>query len=151
MKYFICGFSGAGKTTLLSKIKDSGEYPDYIFVDLDEWIFSQNPGQESLGDLIESRGWEWFRKTETEELMNLLKSPNIWIALGGGTLTEELVEKINKLEDVKGYWIDTDFETCWERIENDKNRPLVNKGRDVLKNLYNERYIVYQLFERLLV
>lgn len=149
LRYFICGFSGAGKTTLLRKMKASGKHPDHLFIDLDEWILSQNSDYDSLGAIIEGKGWEWFRNNEKEELGNLLKSPNIWIALGGGTLNEELAQHLSEREDVKGYWLDTDFDTCWKRIQNDQNRPLVRKGREALKHLYEERVELYQTFERL--
>lgn len=149
MKYFICGFSGAGKSTLLKKIKESGEYKDYLFVDLDQLILSQNDGFNSLGDLIESKGWEWFRAAERDTLKNLLASSNIWISLGGGTMTLELANELKSRKDVKGYWLDTDFDTCWQRIQSDKNRPLVKEGRDHLKHLYDERWELYNFFDRL--
>lgn len=154
MKYFICGFSGAGKSTLLRRISESGKYPDYLFVDLDLYIASQHRDEAgSLGELIEKKGWEWFRAAEKETLANLLKSPNIWIALGGGTLTEETAQNLLADADksIKGYWLDTDFETCWKRIQNDKNRPLVKRGESVLKHLYNERSEIFKKFERIRV
>lgn len=149
MKYFLCGFSGSGKSTLLQKIQASEEYPGYLFVDLDDYVLSQNPEFNSLGELIELKGWEWFRNTEKQTLSDLLKSPNIWIALGGGTLDAELVGILNQRGDVKGYWLDVDFETCWQRIQNDQNRPLVQRGKSHLKNLYAQRLSLFQEYERL--
>ncbi|MEX0798862.1 MAG: shikimate kinase [Bacteriovoracaceae bacterium] len=149
MKYFICGFSGAGKTTLLNRIKSSGKYPGHLFVDLDLFILTQHQSS-SLGDLIEEKGWDWFRRAEKETLENLLKSPDIWIALGGGTLDQELALSLERDKEVKGYWLDTDFETCWQRIQNDRNRPLVLRGKRELKALYDQRRGFYQKFERLL-
>lgn len=147
MKYFICGFSGAGKSTALSRIKASGTYPGYEFVDLDYYIEGLYPDSEGLGALIRSNGWEWFRQVERETLGRLLETDKIWIALGGGTLDEETAQKLLNREDVKGYWLNTDFEICWERIQKDPNRPMVDKGKQALQELFYQRSGFYRLFE----
>ena len=149
MKYFICGFSGAGKSTYLKELSRSKEYSDFEFFDLDDYILKQLSDFNNLGEAIEANGWEWFRKNEKKYLHDLLSKTKVWIALGGGTLTDELVQELKSKTGIKGLWLSTDFETCWERIKGDSNRPLDKKGKDHLKALYKDREILYKQFEKI--
>tara|TARA_Y100000780_G_scaffold232594_1_gene268661 strand:+ start:330100 stop:330570 length:471 start_codon:yes stop_codon:yes gene_type:complete len=150
MNYFLCGFSGAGKSQYLKELSNSEQYKNYQFYDLDDYIFSSLTGYSGLGEAIEDKGWEWFRSTEQSKLMELLNRENVWVALGGGTLTQDLVKKLKSYENIKGFWLNTDFETCWSRIEGDTNRPLVKKGKQALRELYLEREPLYKNFEKVL-
>lgn len=149
LKYFICGFSGCGKTTKLSSLKEKEEFKSYVFIDLDDYIFV-NFGKSfnSLGDLITDKGFEWFRHAEKAALLKLLEeNKNIWIALGGGTLDEDIVTFLTLRSDVEGYWINESFEVCWERIKQDSNRPMVSLGEDKLREIYQNRQVLYKNFK----
>lgn len=151
MKYFICGFSGAGKSSLLKKLAMSDKYPGYRFIDLDDHIHSFWPEYPSLGELITAKGWDWFRNEERKQILSLLtdlKESKLWLAMGGGSLSEELAQELRARTDVRGFWLDVDFETCWERIRSDINRPLAQKGEEALRLLYKERSRLYSCFER---
>lgn len=149
LKYFICGFSGCGKTTKLNSLKNHEDYKDYIFVDLDDYIF-ENFGKsyDSLGNLIDDKGFEWFRHAEKAALLKLLEeNQNIWIALGGGTLDEDLVTFLTLRSDVEGYWINESFDLCWKRIKEDSNRPMVGLGEDKLREIYENRQKLFKKFK----
>ena len=149
MNYFLCGFSGAGKSQYLKELRESEQYKNYLFFDLDDYIFSKLHGYSGLGEAIEDKGWEWFRSTEQDCLMELFDKENVWVALGGGTLNNELIKKLKNMNSIKGFWLNTDFETCWGRIEGDSNRPLVKRGKQALRELYLEREPLYKNFEKI--
>lgn len=151
LKYFICGFSGCGKTTKLNLLKEKQEFRNYEFVDLDNYVFENHGnGHSNLSELIEHKGFEWFRHAEKAALLRLLEeNEDIWIALGGGTLDEDLCDFLTLRSDVKGFWIKEPFDICWERIKNDPNRPLVALGEDKLREIFNNRLNIYKNFDLL--
>lgn len=147
MNYFVCGFMGAGKSTWLEKKKlQVADNPKYTFIDLDLYIFEKYGAQDkNLGEYIERVGLGQFRDNELKSLEDILQNTNQYIALGGGCLRDETLKLLNQ-KGVQGHWLDTSFEICWERIKNDKTRPLVKLGRQVLQKLYVERSISYSIF-----
>ena len=151
VKYFICGFSGSGKTTKLNEISKMSDYKGYEFVDLDEYLYENHgSGYQSIGDMIEKKGFEWFRHAEKAALLKLLEDKkDVWIALGGGTLDEDLCTFLSLRSDVKGYWLDASFDLCWERIKEDPERPLVKHGEEKLREIYQNRQNHYKNFDKL--
>ena len=154
MVFLICGFMGAGKSTFLDKIQKNHTGTDFFF-DLDQEIYSRkkNSDSEHLGALIEKAGWEQFRSWEIEILKELIensknlhsnKKADIFISLGGGSVTEVLLSIIKTNSEIHLIWLNTPFEICWQRIENDCERPLVQKGVNYLKELYKKREKYYQ-------
>ncbi len=143
---------GAGKSTKLKEIEESNRFFGYSFCDLDEMIFkNEGSGFNQLGELIEKRGFEWFRSAELETLKNIWDGSSSWSALGGGALSESVLEIIHSREDIRGYFIDTDFDTCYKRIKDDTNRPLSKKSKFELKKLYEDRLSLYSQFKPLVI
>lgn len=64
------------------------------------------------------------------------------IALGGGTPTAERF--LNLRDQTKLVFLDVPFETCFNRIKNDSNRPLTALGEEGLRELYQKRLPIYQ-------
>lgn len=145
MKYFICGFMGAGKSTLLKELADLADFSKFELIDLDDYIYREH-GEDfsNLGELIEHFGLDYFRALEFSALMNLSKRNHLIVALGGGSLT---LQSRAVLTQWQGYWLNTPFDICWERIEGDCNRPLVKSGRENLQELYNSRLEDYSLYQ----
>ena len=128
--YLLCGFMGSGKTTVSERL--SGEV---IAIDLDTLILEklQIKGFESIAHYVEEEGWEEFRFLEADNLSFLLDScsaeeKDVVVALGGGAVNELTLPII---EDSKArlVWLNVPFETCWERIKNSSDRPLVYEGK----------------------
>ncbi|MCT4641690.1 MAG: hypothetical protein N4A33_05280 [Bacteriovoracaceae bacterium] len=140
----IFGFTGSGKTTYLKQIEVLKEYDEYI--DLDEFILICHPAFNSIGELICKNGFAFFRNLEIIYLKKLINSKKSYcISLGGGTITEDFLVHFNHLEfDIK--FLDVDFETCWQRIENDESRPIVKKGRQYCQEIYNQRKLLFFKF-----
>jgi shikimate kinase len=146
MNYFICGFSGAGKSYLLKLIEQSYHLSHYHFIDLDFLIDQKYAAEfDNIGAMIESIGMEAFRLLELNEIKDLADKKNVFLALGGGALTQKTQALLSSWT---GLWLDTNFEKCFERIKNDRNRPLVKAGKDCLKKLYQERLANYKQYQR---
>lgn len=144
---------GAGKSTALKRISENEKWFGYSFVDLDFKIFEKyGDGFEDLGALIDKKGFEWFRKTEKDELVEVLSLENVWIALGGGTLDDTTIEILSNKANVAGYFLDTPFDVCLKRISKDKtSRPLGRLTDEELKELYEQRKKNYSRFEPLVI
>lgn len=148
MKYIICGFSGAGKSHLLKQLQTVKSLNSYTFIDLDDYILKNYAENHlSLGNFITQNGWKTFRKVEKKAISELLQQNNLVISLGGGTLTKELAQELECLLDVITYWLCTDFETCWNRIKEDPNRPLALKGKQECLTIFNERVKIFEKFD----
>ncbi|MCO4792116.1 MAG: AAA family ATPase [Bacteriovoracaceae bacterium] len=145
MIYLLCGFMGSGKSTLLKKFsKNTNTYQCF---DLDEEIFKKaGQGFKSLAEFIESKGWDHFRRRESETLEEFLKSSHDTVlALGGGAVSGVNVAKIKGFKEARMVYLNCPFEVCFERIADDKSRPLVKLGKEKLLDLYNERVPLYEL------
>ncbi len=135
MKVIIGGFTGSGKTTVYKKLRELGK--DQLF-DLDHEFFAFN-GQ-SPNEMIREKGMESFRKAESQLLFQLMRTESKYmIFLGGGTLSPEVARSIESEREVKTFWLQREFEKCWDTIKNDGERPIVDLGRDECLKLYTER------------
>lgn len=135
MLILFCGFMGAGKTSK-GKILAAKLNSDYR--DLDELIV-ENTGMSVL-EIFTKLGEKEFRKIETDTLKNLI-CQNMVLSLGGGTL--DRVENRTICKNAVVIYLDTPFETCYERISNSE-RPLVKtKSYEELRQLYNSRAQIY--------
>ncbi len=144
MKIFICGFTGAGKSFLLSELKMCKSLKGFKFLDLDQYILSKLSGYKTLSDYIYKAGFPEFRLMEESSIKELARMENIIVALGGGSLSAETAELLSSW---KGYWLNESFEVCYERIKNDKNRPIADLGKEGLQKLYDERRQWYSNYE----
>ncbi|AKD05531.1 shikimate kinase [Pontibacter korlensis] len=80
MRIFLVGMMGSGKTTLGRQL---AQWLNYAFVDLDEHIVQQQ-GQ-SIAQIFEQQGQEYFRKLERQALEELVqKYERVVISTGGG-------------------------------------------------------------------
>lgn len=140
---FLCGFMGCGKSTLLKQLAGSVET-----VDLDDHVtekYLKPAGFNSIADCVVKADWNTFRSYEKQAVMYVLgrKSKDVVVALGGGSLTEELLALIVNSENAELVWLDETFEICWERIKDDESRPLVAQGRESLCDLFKSRKALY--------
>jgi shikimate kinase len=139
-KILLAGFSGCGKSTVLRQF--SQLFPHIKTVELDQ--LSQG-NYASIEDLVEDKGWDYFRQRELQLLQAQLEQPDPMVmALGGGTL-ERAWPVIERHPEVQVVYLEQEFEVCWERIKLDQvSRPLVALGHDSLRALYQTRVPLYQ-------
>ena len=140
MNILVCGFMGSGKTTFVESFKDNELGFDCI--DLDHAVASDlgiKAGE--LGAWINQHGLEEFRQKEMHILERLLNNRMMKIiALGGGTIEGSEYPSIKT--QAKTVFLNVPFETCFQRIKNDPNRPLTALGEEGLRALYNKGFKV---------
>jgi shikimate kinase len=140
----ILGFMGCGKTTV------GGELARQLncgFVDLDSFINSREG--RSPAEIITQDGQAAFRELETLALRDVLQDRQAHvIALGGGTWMKAANRTLVALYDCLTVWLDTSFDTCWQRIESGKTARPLAPDRETAKRRFEERRDFYALAER---
>lgn len=134
---YLCGFMGCGKSHIgrVLAVKSCA-----VFIDLDRYIVQQQ-GMK-IPEIFEKYGEPYFRELEAEYIKRF--RGRTVIATGGGAL---LRDKTAEFARENGYvvFLNTDFETCYERIKGDKNRPLaVSSTKEQLNRLYDMRFPIYR-------
>lgn len=134
---FLIGFMGCGKTTVGKALAQKTSLP---YRDMDDYIV-EKLGM-SIPQIFSEYGEEYFRKEETEAIGELGKTGGI-ISCGGGAMLKRL-NRDKAIKYGKIVYIDTSFDTCYNRIRYDRNRPIANsRSREELLTLYNSRSDVY--------
>ncbi len=134
---YLCGFMGCGKSHIG---RMTAEKLERRFVDLDRYIASRE--HISIPEIFKRYGEQRFREMETHYIKEL--SEGYVVATGGGALINEATAEYARKSGVTVY-INTSFEVCYERIKNDKGRPLVISNTvEELKKLYDYRAEIYR-------
>ncbi|QIG06913.1 shikimate kinase AroL [Proteus sp. ZN5] len=131
---YLIGPRGAGKTTVGKALSLA---LNYKFVDTDDWITQKY--QQTISSMVQENGWEFFRQTESEVLVQV-SQPNQVISTGGGMILADQNRAYMKSSGVIIY-LQASLETLVERLSQDPNeaqRPsltgktLVSEINDVL-------------------
>jgi shikimate dehydrogenase len=128
---YLYGFMGCGKSHYGRKLAREAALRH---IDLDERI-------GNVAEIFAKHGEAHFRALE----LNALRSAEAdIISLGGGALKSAEAAAFARANAVVVF-IDTPFETCYERIKGDKSRPLAaSKTKDELFTLYESRLLHYR-------
>ncbi len=128
---------GSGKSYWAKKI---AEHYNLDCFDLDELIEKQE--KLSIPEIFEKRGEAYFRKLEREMLLSFTERDNFVLATGGGTLAR--IGNMNQAKAIgKVIYLKEDFELLYDRINEDKNRPLARLPFDELRQLLAKRELTY--------
>lgn len=136
----LTGLMGSGKTTvgkvLANKLTKK-------FIDTDELIEKQE--KISINEIFSSFGESCFRTLETEMIKKVCKSQNQIISTGGGIVEKPENIKILKKKSVV-FYLYAPVEELFERIKNEKNRPLLNNDAPkwALEKLFQKRESLYE-------
>ncbi len=137
MTIFLCGFMGCGKSTvgkLAAKKLGCG------FFDTDE-VIVETQGM-SIPEIFAQKGEPYFRQVEAEVVKSMCGKSAV-VACGGGAMLNPDTAKA-AAENGEVVFIDVDFETCYERICGDSNRPIAaSSSKEELLERFNSRKDVY--------
>lgn len=138
MTIFLCGFMGCGKTTIGQL---AAKKMGCAFYDTDELIV-ENQGM-SIPEIFAQKGEPYFRRIEADIVKSMCGKSAV-ISCGGGAMINPDTAKAVADAGGKIVFLDVDFDTCYERISCDKNRPIVvNNTKEQLKAIFDERHAIY--------
>ena len=136
MNIALIGMMGSGKTTVGNLLKE--ELNNFTFIDTDTKIIEKE--NKSINEIFSMYGEEYFRNIETEILKNILNNDSQIISTGGGIIKSEENIKLLK-ENATVIYLKASAEKLYERVKNNKERPLLNTENMLkkIKQLLNER------------
>jgi shikimate kinase len=136
----LIGFMGCGKSSIGRRL--AGRLA-HDFLDSDDLITAR--AGKSITEIFAEEGEERFRERETAELRELLDSPKIVLATGGGAIlraeNRDLLRRIGTV-----VWLHSDPDTLFERASRSRRRPLleVENPRTTFNTLLEARLPIYQ-------
>ena len=142
---FLCGFMGCGKTTIGKLL---AQKLGCSYTDMDEYI-ERTEGM-SIPKIFEEKGEPYFRERETAACEALSGAGGV-VACGGGAMLKDINAEKASSNGVVVY-IDTPYDTCYDRIKGDTNRPIVMANtKDSLKEIYDKRVPLYKAHSQISV
>lgn len=139
MTVFLCGFMGCGKTTV-GKI--TARKLGCNFYDTDELIVEDQ--NMTIPEIFAEKGELYFRKIEADIVKSMCGKSAVIACGGGAMLNFDTVKAVTDAGE-SIVFLDIDFNTCYERISDDANRPLVvNNTKVELKAIFDARYEIYK-------
>lgn len=147
MNISLIGMMGSGKTCigeLLAKLLNMS------FVDTDEQIIKSE--KTSINQIFAQKGETYFREIETATLKNVLNFNNQIISTGGGIIKSDENLSLLKKKSVV-FYLKASPDILFERIKNNKERPLLNveNMKDKIKTILQERISQYEKAQYIIV
>jgi shikimate kinase len=140
----LIGMPGAGKSTvgvILAKVLG------YNFIDSD--LLIQEQEGRLLKDIIEQDGLDGLIEIENQ-VNKKIDTEHAVIATGGSVVySPEAMEHLRKIGTV--VYIKLSYETIDSRLENIRQRGVVFKEGQTLKDLYKERCPLYEHYAHLII
>ena len=121
----LLGMMGSGKSTIglsLSKKLNTN------FFDIDKII--EREQNMKVNEIFEKKGEKFFRSLEEKITLNVLKSKNSIISLGGGSWLNEKIRKETNINNNVSFWLNWDTSIILERIKKNNKRPLIKNLND---------------------
>ena len=109
---FLVGFMGSGKSSILNILKLNTEIHT---IDLDDIVLKENKDDlESIEQLFEKHGEEYFRDCEVKAFQKIYQNPNTVVSLGGGSMISSPI-KSEVLKSEHTFYLKNEFENLWEK------------------------------------
>ena len=143
MNLYLVGYRCTGKTSVGRLLSDA---LDWTFVDMDHELVTE--AGVPIEDIVDSRGWKYFREREAQLLRRLSQATKQVISTGGGVVT--VPENIAIMRGSgKVVWLHASPATIAERMEADidtaRQRPPLH-GNDSLaeiEEVFSKRLPLY--------
>ena len=124
----LTGMMGSGKTSIGKILAKKISLP---FYDSDDDI--EDKLKIKISEIFEKYGESWFREQEEKICNDILQKEKFVLALGGGAITNKLIRD-NIAKNSFLVYLKTDENILFERLKNDKSRPLL-KGSNLKKKI----------------
>lgn len=140
MNITLIGMAGAGKSTIGRVL---AKRLGYTFIDVDRLI-TENTGM-LLQTLIDKQGDLALIRYEEEAILRLGQVDRCIISPGGSVVySEKAMEHLKKISKI--IFLDTHFRSIVRRLPNARKRGIVGLRDRSLKELFEERMILYQKY-----
>ena len=131
----LVGFMGAGKTTVGRLLAAAQGLP---FLDSDHVIEARTG--RAIPEIFAADGEPAFRAVEHEVIADLLRGPEVILALGGGAAEHEETRKLLAAAPVA--FLRVSYDGAVGRVGGDDNRPML--ARPDLPAVYARRQAAYE-------
>ena len=114
---FLVGFMGSGKSSILNILKLNTEIHT---IDLDDIVLKESKDDlESIEQLFEKHGEEYFRDCEVKAFEKIYQNSNTVVSLGGGSMISSPI-KSAVLKSEHTFYLKNEFENLWKNIKDSK-------------------------------
>lgn len=141
MNIVLIGYRGAGKTVVGEKVAQKLAWP---LLQLDA-IITQCAGC-SITEIVEKRGWEYFRDLESQAVAEAAQQDACVIDTGGGVILREQNVRTLKQNGLL-FWLKADVDTIIDRIKYDTGRPSLSGNKtfiEEVQEILQQRTPLYQ-------
>ena len=90
---------------------------------------------QTIAQMVAQHGEPYFRDTEEKHIADLLNTPHLVLATGGGPLLRETT-RVRLKQQAYTIWLQADVPTLLTRIRPDGKRPLL-AGKDLAQTLHD--------------
>ncbi len=140
MNITLIGMAGAGKSTIGRAL---AKRLGYSFIDVD-YLIKENTGMP-LQTLIDKQGDSALIRFEEEAILRLEQVDRCVISPGGSVVySEKSMEHLKKISKI--IFLDTAFRSIARRLPNARKRGIVGLRNRSLKELFEERTVLYQKY-----
>lgn len=139
MNIVLFGLRCVGKTSVGVSLSD---ITDNIFFDTDRIIEKRE--SKTIHEIINEKGWEYFRLKEKETIADVSKENNAVISLGGGALMDR--SNVDLLDKSFFVLLRASINTMKARMEKDVPRPSLTKNDSIseIEEIVLERMPLYE-------
>ena len=123
----LIGMMGCGKSTIAKLLSDR-----LCFQLLDTDSLIVNRENQSINEIFQNKGEGYFRHLESEILTEVLAVDNSVISTGGGIVKSEANILLLKEKSIV-FYLKADENVLYERVKNNRERPLLNTEDMFLK------------------
>ena len=136
----LIGMMGSGKSIIGSLLSES---LNLVFKDVDK-VIEKEAGCR-ISEIFKKEGENYFRKLEEKITLQLLKSDNIVISLGGGGFINKNIRN-QVLKNHLSFWLNWKNSTLVNRIIKSKKRPIAfNSSKKEIKKMIIDRSKIYSM------
>jgi shikimate kinase len=138
----LIGFMGSGKTTVGAIL---ARKLGYRFVDLDAEI--EKTTGKRIRDIFRDDGEQAFRDLEAGCLAGFADRTGVVLSAGGGAPVRESNRAFFS-DAARTFFLKTSLQTALARAGADGSRPLMERGPEEVRKLFESRAVVYDMLGR---